>query len=334
MARLLRVQFEGALYHVMFRGNERRVIFRDDLDRRRFLQRVQETQALRPVRLYLVCLMPNHVHLLLETPQPNLSAFMGRLLTAYAGDFNRRHRRVGHLTQGRFKAQLVEGDEYLLKLSRYIHLNPVAGERRAEVPLAERRQALREYPWSTYRGYIGAEPPWENVDYDPILAMVTQGRSWGAREAYQEYVETALARDDEEFAAIYRAARLGLGSEEHVAAMRQRHEQARQEAKRPEEAALRRMAGRRSPEQILEVVARVTATSVEELKRRRRNSWLRPVSAWALQRFAGLNQRMIAELLGVGTGAAVSRQLARWRQDLVTEERVRRVAEAITRQLG
>jgi hypothetical protein len=126
---------------------------------------------------------------------------------------------------------------------------------------------------------------------------------------------------------------LGLGSEAHVAAVRQRHEQARLQAKRPEDVALRRMAGRRTPEDILEVVARLMVTSVAELKRRRRNSWLRPVSAWALQRFAGLDQRMIAELLGVGTGAAVSRQLARWRQDLATAERARRVAEAITRQL-
>ena len=261
MPRLLRIQFEGALYHVMFRGNERRVIFRDDVDRRRFLHRIRETQALRPVRLYLVCLMPNHVHLLLETPQPNLSAFMGRLLTAYAGDFNRRHRRVGHLTQDRFKAQLVEGNDYLLKLSRYIHLNPVAGERWASVPLAERWQALRDYPWSTYRSYVGTDRPWDNVDYDPILASVALGRVEGAREAYREFVETGLARDDEEFTTLYRAARLALGSEDHVEEVRQRHEATRLQAKRQEGMALRPVLGQPSPEHVLQAVARVMGVS-------------------------------------------------------------------------
>jgi REP element-mobilizing transposase RayT len=334
MARLLRLQYEGALYHVMFRGNERRVIFRDDIDRRRFLQRVQETQALRPVRLYQVCLMPNHAHLLLETPQPNLSAFMGRLLTAYAGDFNRRHRRVGHLTQGRYKAQLVEGEAYLLRLSRYIHLNPVAGERWAAAPVTERRQALRDFRWSTYRSYIGLEPPWENVEYDPLLATVAHQQPGRARDTYRDYVEAGLAQDDEEFAVLYRTARLALGSEEDVEAMRQRHEQARIEVKRQEDVALRRGPGRHSPEEVLHAVARVMRKPLPELKRRRRHSLLRPAAAWALQRFACLNQRETAELLGIGTGAAVSRQLARWGQGLAGDPRVRRIAEAVGACLG
>jgi len=329
MARLLRLQFEGALYHVMFRGNERRVIFRDDADRLGFLERLRETQVMRPVRLFLACLMPNHVHLLIETPQPNLSAFMGRLLTAYAGDFNHRHRRVGHLTQGRYKAQLVEGDTYLLKLSRYIHLNPVAGERWAEFPIADRRQALRDYRWSTYRSYVGLEPPWEGIEGDPLLALVTPYGKGDVHQIYRDYVEAGLARDDEEFAALYRGARLGIGSEEAVATMRQRHEEARLAVKCQEDVALRRGGGRRSPEEVLQIVAQVMQTPLPELRQRRRDSLLRPAAAWALSRFADLNQRSTAAVLGVGTGAAVSRQLARWRQAMVEDRRASSLAERI-----
>lgn len=333
MARSLRLQFEGALYHVMFRGNERRAIFRDDPDRQRFLERLRETQTWRPVRLFLACLMPNHVHLLIETPQPHLSAFMGRLLTAYAGDFNRRHRRAGHLTQGRFKAQLVEGDTYLLKLSRYIHLNPVQGTKWAEVPLPERQHALREYRWSSYRSYIGLEPVWEGLECEPLLALVAGGRTRDARAVYQAYVEAGLAQNDEEFASLYRAARLSLGSSEHAQAVRERHEEARRRIKRQEDVAFRRTAGWRAPEDVLKVVAQVLRTTVEELRHRRRHSSLRSAAAWALCRYAGLTQRAAADALGIGTGAAVSRQMRRWQASLESDASVRRVAEEIARQL-
>ena len=93
MARLLRVQFPGAIYHVSARGNERRLIFRDDTDRARFLAQLAESRELYSVRLFLVCLMPNHFHLLLGTPGGNLSQSMGRLMTAYTVYFNKRHHR-------------------------------------------------------------------------------------------------------------------------------------------------------------------------------------------------------------------------------------------------
>jgi REP element-mobilizing transposase RayT len=121
MARPLRVRLSGAVYHVTFRGNERRAIFRTDGDRRRLLAQMAVARELTQARLYLVCLMPNHVQLLLETPRGNLSEFMGRLLTAYPVYYNRRHRRVGHLTQGRYGAQLVEGNEYLLTWALSCH---------------------------------------------------------------------------------------------------------------------------------------------------------------------------------------------------------------------
>ena len=112
------MQFEGAIYHVTLRGVERRELFRDDGDRERFLDQLCKAVECDGVRVYLFCLMSNHVHLVVETPRANLSQFMHRLQTSYTVYFNLRHQRAGHLVQGRYGAVVVEGDEYLLKLSR------------------------------------------------------------------------------------------------------------------------------------------------------------------------------------------------------------------------
>lgn len=119
MARPLRITYEGAVYHVTIRGNERKSIFRDDDDRDRFVLKLAQSVQSYDVRLYLYCLMVNHAHFLLETARGNLSRFMQCLQTAYTVYFNRKHNRSGHLMQGRFGASVVDEDEYILKLSRY-----------------------------------------------------------------------------------------------------------------------------------------------------------------------------------------------------------------------
>lgn len=124
MARPIRIEFEGALYHVTARGNERRAIFRSDADRALFLETLGECIAQFGLILHTYCLMRNHYHLVVETPRANLSRALGWLQTTYTIRFNRRHRRSGHLFQGRFKAHLVEADSYAMELLRYIHLNP------------------------------------------------------------------------------------------------------------------------------------------------------------------------------------------------------------------
>jgi len=125
MARPLRIEFPGAVYHVTSRGNARRKIYRDDEDREAFLATLAWVAERFGWRCHAYCLMDNHFHLLLETPQPNLSRGMRQLNGVYTQSFNRRHRKAGHLFQGRFKAILAEKDSYLLELARYIVLNPV-----------------------------------------------------------------------------------------------------------------------------------------------------------------------------------------------------------------
>lgn len=149
MARPPRLELANGIYHVLARGNERRAIFWDDGDRRRFLELVAELDARFHWRILFYCLMSNHYHLLVKTPEPNLARGMRHLNGVYAQSFNRRHGRVGHLLQGRYGARLVEEDEHLLAVARYIVRNPV------RAGLCDRPSDWR---WSSQRETLGEEP--------------------------------------------------------------------------------------------------------------------------------------------------------------------------------
>jgi hypothetical protein len=224
---------------------------------------------------------------------------------------------------------LVEGNEYLLKLSRYIHLNPVCGKRWKGVPVEERQRVLRSYLWSTYRSYAELEGEWPFVDYVPLRALV-EGE---LRSDYAAYVETGLAHDDAEFAALYRRARLSLGSSEFSEQVRQVHQEEVRKAARPEDATLRRGSRWRTVEETLGEVAAVLGVEEGQLRERRRGSLVRAAAAWALVRYAGLSQRGAAAVLGVGTGAAVSHQIAKWQGTLVEKESWRMIHGELDRRL-
>lgn len=152
MARQLRVEFPGAVYHVTSRGNARKSIYLSDNDRHDFLDILHLVVQRYHWLCHSYCLMGNHYHFLFETPEANLSRGMRQLNGVYTQSFNRRHRRVGHLFQGRYNAQLVEHGSYLLEVARYIVLNPVR---------AKMVSSPADYKWSSYRSTVGirqAEP--------------------------------------------------------------------------------------------------------------------------------------------------------------------------------
>jgi len=213
MPRKLRVQFQGAIYHVTIRGNGREDIITDDHDRKRFLKRLAESLETYGVRLYLFCLMSNHVHLVLETPRGNLSRFMQSVETGYTVYYNLRHNQSGHVLQGRYGAKLVDGDEYLLNLSRYVHLNPVFVDKIKNLPMKERIEILRNYRWSSYPGYAGIIREYEFVTSGPILGLMETRKNRQRRE-YRKYVESGAAETDEDFLALLKGARLAVGSDE------------------------------------------------------------------------------------------------------------------------
>ncbi len=150
MARKLRVEYPGALYHVMNRGDRRELIFKDDKDRELFLETLGQACAKTGWQVHAYCLMPNHFHLVVETPQANLVAGMKWFLGTYTGRFNRRHKLFGHLFSGRYKSLVVDGSGtgYLKTVCDYVHLNPV----RAKMIRPEQKLAM--YRWSSYRCYL------------------------------------------------------------------------------------------------------------------------------------------------------------------------------------
>jgi REP element-mobilizing transposase RayT len=153
MPRNLRIEYEGAMYHVLNRGDRREPIFRDAADRKWFLETLGETCAKTDWRVHALCLMENHFHLVVETPKANLVVGMKWFLGTYTGRFNRRHQLFGHLFSGRYKALVVDAASpgYFRTVCEYVHLNPV----RAKLLTPE--QALRDYAWSSYPEYL--KPP-------------------------------------------------------------------------------------------------------------------------------------------------------------------------------
>jgi putative transposase len=161
--RKLRVEYPGAIYHVMNRGDRREPIFKDDADRRRFLDTLGEACDKTGWQVLAYCLMPNHFHLVLETPQGNLVAGMKWFLGTYTSRFNRRHKVFGHLFSGRYKALIVDGSGsgYLRTVCDYVHLNP------ARANLLKPGMALCEYRWSSWPEYLQSprkRPGWLQVD--------------------------------------------------------------------------------------------------------------------------------------------------------------------------
>ncbi|MDP1707696.1 MAG: transposase [Gammaproteobacteria bacterium] len=177
MARPLRLEFPGAIYHVTSRGNARNAIFLDNEDRGLFLGCLGEVIARFGWLCHAYCLMDNHYHLLIETPEGNLSLGMRQLNGVYTQRFNRRHGRVGHVLQGRFKAIVVDRDSYLLELCRYVVLNPIR---------AGMVEKIERYAWSSYPATMGLAkcPAWLKTDW--VLGQFAKTRAV-ARRRYAEF---------------------------------------------------------------------------------------------------------------------------------------------------
>ena len=178
MTRPLRIEFPGAIYHVTSRGNARAPIVEDDADRELMLETLSQVVERFNWICHAYCLMGNHYHLMIETPDANLTAGMRQLNGVYTQRFNRRHRRVGHLFQGRFKAILVDRDSYLLELCRYVVLNPVR---------AKMVKRAGDYRWSSYRATVGMTEAPSFLRCEWVLSQFAQSQTV-ARRRYREFV--------------------------------------------------------------------------------------------------------------------------------------------------
>lgn len=304
MARPLRVEFAGATYHVMARGNERRAVFRDDDDRRRFLETLAEMVERFGVRLHAYCLMPNHYHLLVETPRANLSQAIGWLQVTYTVRFNRRHRRSGHLFQGRFKAQLIEADEYAQSLVEYVHLNPVRPRQKNQRLARERATELDQYPWSSHRVYAGLtrrRPEWLCQDWLRYWA----GESVAARREYRR----SLARWFERAVESPWAGLLGglvLGGERLLATVQ------------------RQLVGKAAADETRWVRQQQQPTVRKRLQRILEGETDERIRLWARVRLGGERNVEVARELGYRGGSGVGQLVRRVEQRSVQDAQLRK----------
>jgi REP element-mobilizing transposase RayT len=292
MARPLRIAYPGAVYHVTSRGNDRQRIVRDDEDRERFIRTLADMVEQYGVICHAWVLMDNHYHLLLETPNANLSRAIRHLNGIYTQAFNRRHRRVGHLFQGRFKAILVDKESYLLELCRYVVLNPVR---------AKAVQHPREWRWSSYRATSGEGRGEAWLCADWVLGQFAKTRA-KAQEAYRQFVQEGIKQKASPWAKL--SGQIYLGGE----AFRLRVQKEIKAGDDPEIPKQQIRPARPSAELLLERIAAVYGVQREELVRpTRRPSEARQAAIYLLRQEAGLGLNEIARQFGIGYSAVSHR---------------------------
>jgi putative transposase len=264
MARALRIEFENALHHVTSRGNERRAIFRNDRDRTTFLRLLGEATTRFGWSVTAYVLMTNHFHLVIQTPQPNLSRGMQWLNGKYAGGFNRVHKRSGHLFQGRFHAFLVEKEAYLAEVMRYVVLNPVRAK------MVERPE---DYRWSSYRATAGLEAAADWFDLSAALQMFGTDTAAGQAE-YRSFVTAKLDCEERLWDQVTNA--IFLGSPSWTRSMRKLVERKPRSTDHPK---VQRAVGRPAMHEVISAVAKV-AQLPREVVRSIRGGPLRNLVAW------------------------------------------------------
>jgi putative transposase len=264
MARPLRLEFAGALYHLTSRGNEQRPIFRSDRDRKAFLGFLGQAVQRFGWSLTAWVLMTNHFHLVVQTPEPNLSRGMHWLNSVYVGWFNRVHKRSGHLYQGRFKAFLIDEEAYFAEVLRYVVLNPVR---------AKMVEKPEDYRWSSYRAMAGLESAPDWLDLAAALPLFG-GEQEPAQAAYRQFVLAKIGCEDRLWEKLTN--QLYLGTEEWIKMMRGQVESKPRSTDHPR---TQRAVGRPKMHTILNAVAKAAAETVASI-RETRGGVLRRLAAW------------------------------------------------------
>ena len=316
MARPLRIEYPGAYYHVMNRGLSRRDIFLEDEGRESFLDLLFDISRLWKVEIFAYCLMGNHYHLLLQTPKGGLSRAMRHLDGIYTQRFNRGHRRDGPLFRGRYRAILIDAEQYFLSVVRYIHQNPV---------MAGVVSDMDRYRWSSHRGYLykSERPVWLNTD-----AVLSR---FGRLREYQEFMHSEMEREVVDF---YKGAyqRPILGDRGFIGRVKGRlGDRAKVEEEKPES---RRVFGL-GVEEIARVTARVYGKRLEELRRKRRGeeNEARSMAMYLCRTLGGHRHSEIGRVLGLEKTSSVSSACLRMKARVGAERRITRRARKIEEEL-
>lgn len=314
MSRPLRIQYEGAVYHVTCRGNERKDIYRSDADRERFLRILHQAVNIYSIKLCSYVLMSNHFHLLLETPLGNLSEFMRNFNITYTGYFNRQHKRVGHLYQGRYTSVLVDKDTYLTVLSRYIHLNPVRIKAHTKTPAKEKIRLLQAYPWSSLPGYLDKKKKEPFIAYDLVLDEYG-GDTAKARLAYAKSLFAEMEAPFDMKGEI--VGQSVIGGSLFLDWVRGEFLEDTKDRERPSVKGIQSYAGE---EAVLKAIHKETGKELEALRHKR--GPLRQLAMELLYKAGGLTGPQIGVLFGIDY-SAVSQERKRFRMRLVDDRQLK-----------
>ncbi|MBI5115536.1 transposase [Candidatus Poribacteria bacterium] len=312
MARPLRIEYEGAVYHITARGNEKKAIFRDEADYETFLELLKQLPERFAVVIHGYVLMTNHYHILVETPQPNITRAMHYLNSTYTGYFNRVHRHAGHVLQGRYKAFLIQKDRYLLAVSRYIHLNPV------RAGLVARPEA---YKWSSYSQYLGRRRADGWLSRAWVLEQYSKDPAQ-ARRLYRRFVEEGIQAPENPFKSL--VAGLVLGTEVFVEEIKKRlsidrHRDVPQ---------TRTLARNLTYEDILAMVAeQVGGEEKAIIARGRRDVFARGVCLYLLRTLTDMRNDEIGARFGI-SHSAVSKAVSNMKRQMACDRKTKKsVAE-------
>lgn len=303
MSRPLRIQYPFAFYHITCRGNARQEIFRIDDDRKDFLRLLGRSLDIFEVQLLAYALMPNHFHLLVCTPKGNLSAFMRHFNISYTGSFNRRYNRSGHLYQGRYKAFLIDKDNYLLEVSRYIHLNPLRMKSPKSVERSWQDLLLNES--TSLPGYLHLKDRKAFIHYTAILDYFG-GDHRKSMNDYKRFMAEGLERDL--LNPLERGRGTGIiGSDDFIEEMKEKF----RDGKGPkrlsrEQPALRELKKQIKPDDLIKLYSKLVKVDPVELTRKGKQSLQRSMLMELLYRICNMTQPEIGDLLGGIDYSAVS----------------------------
>jgi putative transposase len=311
MGRPLRIEYPGAVYHIISRGNERREIFLDDEDRLKLLDMLADYHDRFGILIHCYVLMDNHYHLVIETPQSNLLKVMHGLNSGYTGYFNRKYNRSGHLFQGRYKAIIVDKETYLLELSRYVHLNPVR---------ASMTKKPEEYAWSSYTGYIkvSKSKPW--IEYTWILDIF--GDEKASRRKYKKYVDKE-SKEGKPFDKLY--SQIILGTDEFIVKVKKLIGKGLNDGVHYR----KRLSAETEPETIIKIYCDTFKISREKLFKKgpQRNA-----AIYLMKRYSGLGNREIGELFGGMHFTAISKTCSRFEERMADDSELsKKIGEIISR---
>ncbi|MFO7578466.1 MAG: transposase [Pelovirga sp.] len=319
MARSLRIEYEGAIYHITVRGNERKKIFFARRDYQKFKEYLETAQERFGCVLHAYVCMENHYHLILETPEKNLSRTMHYLNSSYSTYINIKRKRIGHLLQGRFKSIVVDKDSYLLELSRYLHLNPVR---------AGMVQRPEDYLYSSYKAYID-ERQTDCIETGMILDTIATNISV-ARQKYREFVEGGIGIElDNPLKKV--SGGVVLGSESFIRQTLDRLENHLDEGAE----ARHRKALQRAVDEETFVAAVVEYFGLErEDLVLRCNADARNIAIYLLKYLRGMTSQEVSRAVGGMSAAAVSKAYQRLRGKLVSDGELQKKIEELKGRLS